>query len=205
MPFFLVILAPFPTVPTWSILSRMTLPIKRTIALKDICAHVSGRLQGDPEIGITGVCALDEQIAGCLCFAKNSADLSQDKPGNRAAAFLVPEDFELPHDKNPPNLIFVKDPFAALVTVIPFFCEPIRPAQGISPKADIDPSAIIGKNVSIGSFAVISARVQIGENCVIHPNVTIYPDVKIGANTTVHSGAVIRETCSIGSNSVIHG
>lgn len=179
----------------------MTLPIKAKKSLTEICAHVNGRLQGNAELEITGVCALDEQAPGCMSFARNNSKAALENA--TAAAFFVPEDFDTAQF---PTLSFVlvKDPFAALVSLIPMFSQPVRPAQGFHPKAEIDPSANIGKNVSIGAFAVIGERAEIGDDCTIHPHVTIYPDVTIGSGTTVHAGAVIRETSRIGRNSTIH-
>lgn len=174
---------------------------KKGVPLQKICQHVNGRLEGRAETEIFGVCALDEQIPGCISFAKNVTRAGLDNA--KAAAFFVSDDFEAGRNSDL-NLIYVKDPFAALISVIPFFSVVVKTAEGISSKADIHPTAQLGKNVSIGAFTVVSARVRIGDDCIIHPNVTIYPDVEIGAHTIIHAGAVIRETTKIGNHSTIH-
>lgn len=61
----------------------------------------------------------------------------------------------------------------------------------ISPKAEIDPKAIIGKNVTIYPFAYIEADVEIGDDCVIYPFVSIMSGTKMGRGNKVHQGAVL--------------
>lgn len=61
----------------------------------------------------------------------------------------------------------------------------------ISPKAEIDPRAKIGKNVTIMPFAYIEGDVVIGDNCVIYPFVSIMNGVTLGSGNTVHQGTVL--------------
>lgn len=55
----------------------------------------------------------------------------------------------------------------------------------IHPTAQIDPSAVIGKNVSIGAFTVIDASVEIGEGTVIGPHVVVQGPTKIGRDNRI--------------------
>lgn len=61
----------------------------------------------------------------------------------------------------------------------------------ISPKAEIDPKAKIGKNVTIYPFAYIEGDVEIGDDCIIYPFVSILNGTKMGSNNKVHQGAVL--------------
>lgn len=61
----------------------------------------------------------------------------------------------------------------------------------ISPKAEIDPKAKIGKNVTIYPFAYIEGDVEIGDNCVIFPNVSILDGTRMGKDNKIHQGTVI--------------
>jgi UDP-3-O-[3-hydroxymyristoyl] glucosamine N-acyltransferase len=80
---------------------------------------------------------------------------------------------------------------------------------GIDQAAVVDPSAKLGRNVSIQPHAVIEASVAIGDDavvgagsyighettigpsCLIYPNVTIRERTRLGARVIIHSGAVI--------------
>jgi len=56
--------------------------------------------------------------------------------------------------------------------------------------AIIDKYAKIGRNVSIGAYAVIG-KCEIGDNTIIDSNVKIYDDVSIGNSCVIKSGAVL--------------
>ncbi|HJE39207.1 MAG: acyl-ACP--UDP-N-acetylglucosamine O-acyltransferase [Candidatus Amulumruptor caecigallinarius] len=87
--------------------------------------------------------------------------------------------------------------------------------KGISQLAHIDPSAKIGKDVTIHAFAYIDADVEIGDGCEIMPYASIIHDTRIGNNTKVYQNAVVgadpqdfrwqgeRGLCVIGNNCVI--
>ena len=55
----------------------------------------------------------------------------------------------------------------------------------IHPSAQIDPSAKLGANVSIGAFSVIGADVEIGEGTTIGPHVVIEGPTRIGRDNRV--------------------
>jgi Acyl-[acyl carrier protein]--UDP-N-acetylglucosamine O-acyltransferase len=55
----------------------------------------------------------------------------------------------------------------------------------IHPTALIDPSAVIGVNVSIGAYSVIGAEVEIGDGTVIGPHVVIEGPTRIGRDNRI--------------------
>ncbi len=63
--------------------------------------------------------------------------------------------------------------------------------KGISPKAEIDPRAKIGKNVTIFPFAYIEGDVEIGDDCVIFPYVSVMNGTRMGARNYVHQNTVL--------------
>jgi len=85
----------------------------------------------------------------------------------------------------------------------------------ISPLAYIDPSAVIGDNVTVHPFAYIDKNVVIGNNCEIMPHASLMSGTRMGDGNTVYQGAVIaavpqdfyfkgEDTLAvIGSNNVI--
>lgn len=85
----------------------------------------------------------------------------------------------------------------------------------ISPLAHVDPSAKIGKDVTIHPFAYVDADVVIGDGCEIMPYAAIVGGTRIGTNTKIYQGCVIgadpqdfrwkgdKTYCFIGSDTVI--
>lgn len=69
----------------------------------------------------------------------------------------------------------------------------IMPASGIHETAIIHPSAVIGKDVTVGPYAVIDENTEIGDGCVIGAHVTIHPYTKVGKKCRFFPG------CSIGA------
>ena len=61
----------------------------------------------------------------------------------------------------------------------------------IHPTAQIDPSAVIGRNVAIGAYSVIGAEVEIGEGTVIGPHVVIEGPTRIGRENRISQFASI--------------
>lgn len=61
----------------------------------------------------------------------------------------------------------------------------------IHPTAQIDPGAVIGRNVAIGAYSVIGAEVEIGEGTVIGPHVVIEGPTKIGRDNRISQFASI--------------
>ncbi len=64
---------------------------------------------------------------------------------------------------------------------------------GIHPSAIIDPTAKLGKDVSVGPFTVIAAGVKIGAGSMIGPQCHIGKDARLGSN------AYLRDHVSIGA------
>ena len=85
----------------------------------------------------------------------------------------------------------------------------------ISPLAFVDPSAKLGKDVTVYPFAFIDKNVEIGDNCVIMPYASIMSGARVGCGNKIYQGAVISADpqdfrwkgedtfCYIGDNNVI--
>jgi UDP-N-acetylglucosamine acyltransferase len=63
----------------------------------------------------------------------------------------------------------------------------------IHDSAVIAPGARLGRNVSVGPFAVIEDDVDIGDDCVIGPHVCVLRYTTLGAGCRVHAGAVLGD------------
>ncbi|MGN2245844.1 acyl-ACP--UDP-N-acetylglucosamine O-acyltransferase [Frateuria sp. GZRR35] len=61
----------------------------------------------------------------------------------------------------------------------------------IHPTAQIDPGAVIGRNVTIGAYSVIGAEVEIGEGTVVGPHVVIEGPTRIGRENRISQFASI--------------
>jgi UDP-N-acetylglucosamine acyltransferase len=62
----------------------------------------------------------------------------------------------------------------------------------IDSRAVVDPSARLGRNVSVGAYSLIGPDVEIGDNCRIGPHVVINGHTRIGSDNRIF------QFCSIG-------
>ena len=65
--------------------------------------------------------------------------------------------------------------------------------MSIHATAVVDRGAALGKNVSIGPFALIEKDTVIGDNAVIGPHTVIFPYTTIGPGCRIHAGTVIGD------------
>lgn len=63
----------------------------------------------------------------------------------------------------------------------------------IHPQAIIDPSAIIGENVTIGAFSIVGPDVEIGDHSVIESHVIIKGPTVIGSHNHIYQFSTVGE------------
>jgi UDP-3-O-[3-hydroxymyristoyl] glucosamine N-acyltransferase len=157
----------------------------------------------DPEI--TGIAQVKQAQSGSLAYIDGGKFASTIETTG-ASALVLPLDETLQAKATERQIAWIStpDPKLLFAKAVPLFYQPYRPAIGIHPTAIIDPSATLGKNVSIGAYAVIQADVTLGDNVCVHPQVVIYPQVRVGDRTILHANCTIHERTQIGADCVIH-
>ncbi len=100
--------------------------------------------------------------------------------------------------------IEVERPKLAMMKLLHLFYIPVDAPIGVHEKAVIDPSAQIGKNVSIGPNVFIGKGCVIGDNTKILANVYVGKFTQVGINCLFHPGVNIGDDVKIGNNVIIH-
>ena len=174
------------------------------LTLKEIAGIVSGKLMGKEDCVIVGVGAIQDAVSGQISFLGNKK-YTHFLKDTKASAIFVSEDINIEEYKDK-NLIVVKDPQLAfskmLVIIDKQRLDKIKP--GISPKASIEPTVVLGKDVTIGHNVVIEEKTKIGDNTRILANTFVGSDVVIGKNCLIYPNVTIREKTIIGDNCIIH-
>lgn len=178
------------------------------VKLAELADFLGGRLQGNPDLNVTGIAKIEEAGEGQITFISNPK-YEKFLANTRASAVICSYDTNIP-DQGPKHSIRVDDPYSAFLFTLERFNPPVSwSVPGIHPSAVIDKTVSIGKDVFIGPGVVIYAGVKIGDFCRIHansvigpgsslgdqcllyPNVTVYHQVQIQDRVIIHAGAVI--------------
>ncbi len=171
------------------------------LTLKQLADQFSGELIGDPTLKITGAASLIEAEQGEISFFTDRKYLGLLR-NTRASALFVPADFG---ERTNAAQIRVSNPTKAFEQVVfKFAPKKITFAPGIHPSAIIDPSAQLGKRVSIQALSVIEAEAKIGDDTIIGVGSYIGQETVIGSHCLIYPHVTIRERNRIGSRVIIH-
>jgi UDP-3-O-[3-hydroxymyristoyl] glucosamine N-acyltransferase len=117
-------------------------------------------MSGDVEVVIKGAASLAEATAGEITFYGNPRYLAAFRK-TRASAAFVPQDFT---EQIVDGQIRVENPTKAFEQVVLRFApQPISFAPGIHSSAVVAPGVSLGKDVSVGAYAVVEPGVEIGD------------------------------------------
>ncbi len=77
--------------------------------------------------------------------------------------------------------------------------------SGISQRAAIDSSAVVGDGTQIHDFVTIAESARVGRRCVIYPSVFIGAGAEIGDDCILYANVVIYDGVRIGQRVIIQG
>lgn len=171
-----------------------------SFTLGEISRLVQGQLHGDPGIVIHGTAIIRDAQAGQLTLAdSDKAVLKLSECG--AAAVLCRKGL----DVGGMPRVEVADVSACFAMVTELFRPRLKEShRGISSQAYVDPSAQLGRDVTIFPGAYVGAQVIIGSNVTIYPGVCVMAGSSIGDHTTIYPNAVLYEGTEIGKHVIIH-
>lgn len=137
---------------------------------------------------------------GSLSFC-GSPQYAQYLDGADGAVILTREEWAPNH----PGITYliVENPQLAFAQVARGMSAEWATPVGISPLAQVDPTAILGKDVTVGPFAVVEKNVQVGDDTFIGAHCTIGADARIGSKTRLHPRVTLFPRVTIGSRTVI--
>lgn len=168
--------------------------------LKEIAELIDGEVMGDGSTVITGVSGIKEAGEGDITFVANPKYFPLiEKTG--ASAIITSK--EVKAATKP--IIRTDNPSLAFAKVISFTTPgEVRHPQGIHPTAILGKDVSIGCEVAIGPYVVIEDNVCIGDKAIIYSGSFIGHHTKIGDNTLIYANVSIREHIIVGDRVIIH-
>jgi UDP-3-O-[3-hydroxymyristoyl] glucosamine N-acyltransferase len=164
----------------------------------ELAAKLECKLDGAPDLEITGVAGMDEAQAGEITFLSNPKYMAK-LHTTQAAAIIAGAGV----DTLGKPALRSADPYLSFAQALELFYPPQKPAPGTHPTAVIAADAKVGRNASIGPYVVVESGAEIGDDCVLKAFVMIYPGVKIGDRFVAHSHVVVRENVRIGNDVIL--
>ena len=166
--------------------------------LKDLAKLVQGEVSGSPELSIKGVAPIELAGEGDLTFALDDKSFPA-ADSSKASAIIAPL-----RSKPEKPAILVKDPRLAMAKVLELFRPEKKIAKGVHKTAVVAKNSDLGKDSSVGAYAVIGENVKIGPRTVVHPGAKIGDSSKIGEDCVIYPNAVIYDGVRIGNRVMIH-
>jgi UDP-3-O-[3-hydroxymyristoyl] glucosamine N-acyltransferase len=166
--------------------------------LRDLAEQLHCRLEGDGDIDIARVAALETAGPGEVTFLAN-AKYHGKVAHTRASAIIADDTLTAA----PCAIVRCAQPYLAFARALSLLAPEQRPPAGIHPSAVVDASAVIDADASIGALACIGAAARVGARTVVHPFAYVGPEAHIGADCVVHAHVSIRERVVIGDRVVI--
>jgi UDP-3-O-[3-hydroxymyristoyl] glucosamine N-acyltransferase len=172
--------------------------------LSQLAETLSCRLEGSPEIEITGLSGIQYAQPGQLTFLANRRYASQLKT-TRASAVFIEERVTLTRDPQAPPLAALRtpNPYLAFAKALELFHHAPTYKPGIHPTAVIATTARIADGAHIGPYCFVDEQVEIGPHAILHSFVSIYHGAKIGDHFFAHAHTVVREHCRIGHRVIL--
>jgi UDP-3-O-[3-hydroxymyristoyl] glucosamine N-acyltransferase len=168
------------------------------VKLREVAARLSCVLEGDGDIEITRVAAIEDAGPGDLTFFANRKYLDQLRQTRASAVIAAPSVSEIPA-----AILRADDPYLTFARAVGLFADPWQPAAGIHSLALVEPGADVAADASIGAFVYVGEGAHIGARTIVHPHVTIGRGARIGEDCILHSHVSVREKVRLGDRVVL--
>ena len=170
--------------------------------LGELANHVGGKVCGNSSIIIKSAATLEQAGQGDISFLTNPKYVNQLQTTNASAVIVGKE--AVSSSNSSTAMLIAEDPYYAFRQIVVLLHGHRRHKKtGISNKASIAETAIIGKDCHIHDFVTISENAKIGDGSVLYPGVFVGPETKIGDDCILYPNAVIYDNCKIGNRVII--
>lgn len=171
------------------------------MTVAEIARQVSGTVEGDGSLSITGLSGIEEAKPGDITFLSKPRYASA-VAGTKASAILVGESMTVPC---PCTVIRVKNPDLAFTQLASILMPPVEMMKpGIHTTAIVAPGVELGKDVCIGPYCVLEPGARIGDRTQLFAGCYVGHGTVIGKDGRLYPHVTIRERTKIGDRVIIH-
>jgi len=168
--------------------------------VSELAKVVDGVIQGDAEINISSVSALNEAQEGQISFLTGAKYLKT--LAVTAASVVLLQDKYV--QACPVTAVVVANPHAAFARIAQLL-HPVKPGPvGIHPTVVTGNNCVIGEHVSIGPQCVLGNNVHIGSGCCIQAGTVIGDNVVLGSECQLMSNVSVMSGSRIGERVILY-
>jgi UDP-3-O-[3-hydroxymyristoyl] glucosamine N-acyltransferase len=168
------------------------------MTLDELAARLGAIVVGDGRTVVTGLAGIEEAREGQLTFVANPRYRSK-LLSTCASAAIVPPDVQ----DAPVALLVTPDPYLAFTRALEILHPQERPEPGISRDAWLDPSARLGRGVTIFPFVYVGKEAEVGDRTVLYPFVYVGDRARLGEDCCIYPNVSIREGCRLGHRVIL--
>ena len=169
--------------------------------LSEIASRLECRLEGDGDVEIRRIAAIEDAGAGDLTFFVNPKYAPQVRE-TRASALILGERA----DANPPAgvaLLRAANPYLAFARAAEIFAPPAAIQTGVHRLASVAATASVSPDAAVAAFVSIGERARIGARTILFPHVTVGDDAVIGDDCVLHARVSVRERVALANRVVV--
>ncbi len=172
---------------------------KGLYSLGELGRLLDAQVEGDPDLTLSGVGALDSATHGQLSFFADSRYKHLLLESKASALIVSPKFRDIQFD-----LLIVPNVHLAMAKAVRLFYPARVETCGLHPSAFTGESVVLEEGVSVGAFAHIGDLSRIGRATTIGASAFVGRGVQIGEQCLIHPRAVILDGCVIGNRVIIH-
>lgn len=170
--------------------------------LRQLAAALNAPCPEAEEFPLTHVSGIAHANAQAVVFAEDAASLAL-ALASQAGAVLTTPALAASASGAPKPLLPVERPRLAFARAARLLQRPL-PVTGVHPTAIVGQGARLGKDVSIGPYAVLGDQVRVGDRTRIDAGVVIGESVRIGADCHIYPRVVVYAGTALGDRVVLH-
>jgi len=181
-------------------------PAPTPYPVHQLARQLGATLEGDPSRPIHSASRLSQATPGQVSFLTAGASAADVVSCQAGAVIVDSSQLATARDKLPDTArLIVEDAQVAFLELMAFFHPlPARAQIGVSERACVGDSLVIGDSSNIHPLATLGDRVTVGDRCDVHPGAVIGNDCRLGHDVVIHPGAVAYPGTTIGDRTIIH-
>jgi len=173
-------------------------------ALSELAQLVGGRVIGDEGVEIRRVASIEEAGPGDITFLAHPRYRSYLTPCKASAIIVDPEAAAQGPAEPGKSFLQVSQPYVAFAKILHLFTPVPRYDGQVSPHASIDPTAVLGEEVTIFPHVYVGKGVRVNRGTVLFPGVYLGDGAEVGEDCVLHAQVTVRESCRLGTRVILH-